>query len=117
LYTARGNKYCIGLGVYANILTESNVFSGVTNPIESHSYSNPQSVVVSHDNLYVDAFGSTEDLGVAVFTPRYAYTRDDARGVQRAVSDGAGVCASRFVFDATPAVRCSAPSAEPVNAP
>jgi pectate lyase len=26
------NEYCVGLGVYANILTESNVFDGVSNP-------------------------------------------------------------------------------------
>lgn len=116
-YTAVGNKYCVGLGYFANILTESNVFLGVRNPIESRSYSNAQSVVVSRGNLYVNASGSVEDLGDAVFAPPYAYTRDDTFGLQDALAAGAGVCPAQFVLEATPILRCTAPSEERVNAP
>ena len=114
LYTAAGNNYCVGVGYYANILTEANAFFGVQNPIESVSYANDQSVVVSHENLYIDASGHQADRGTAVFAPPYAYTLDDVVDVKPAVQGGAGVCPSRFVFSATPAPSCSEP--EPAKA-
>ena len=106
LYTARGNSYCVGLGVFANILTEGNVFYAVSNPIESSSYSNEQSVVVSRDNLYVQSAGSNQDRGSDVFTPPYAYALDAVTDVQAEIENGAGPCASRFVFSPTPAPSC-----------
>jgi pectate lyase len=114
LYSASGDNYCIGVGVFANVLTESNVFIGVRDPIESASYSNDQSVVVSHDNLYVDTGGANADRGSAVFTPPYGYELDPARTVQAQVENGAGPCPSRFVFQAEPVPSCSA--ADPVAA-
>lgn len=117
LYTASGNDYCVGVGVYANVLTEANVFLSVHDPIDSNSYANEQSVVVSRDNLYVGASGTNEDRGSAVFVPPYPYTLADVNVVQDAVQNGAGPCPSRFVFEATPVSRCSAPSEQAVNAP
>lgn len=114
LYTARGNSYCVGLGVFANILTESNVFYEVSNPIESSSYSNDQSIVVSHDNLYVQSAGSNQDRGTDVFTPPYDYSLGSVVDVQAAIEGGAGVCASPFVFSATPQPSCA--SAAPADA-
>jgi pectate lyase len=108
LYTAKGNSYCVGVGVFANVLTEANVFFEVRDPIESSSYSNDQSVVVSRQNLYVDASGAHEDRGGDVFAPPYAYALDDVRSVKAAVEGGAGVCPSRFVFTPTPLPSCSA---------
>jgi pectate lyase len=107
LYTARGNSYCVGVGVFANVLTEANVFFEVSDPIESSSYSNDQSVVVSRQNLYVDASGENQDRGSDVFAPPYVYALDDVRSVKTAVEGGAGVCPSRFVFTATPIASCS----------
>jgi pectate lyase len=116
LYTATGNNYCIGVGVFANVLTEANFFFEVRDPIESSSYSNEQSVVVSHDNLYVNSAGTNQDRGSAVFQPPYPYTLEDAATIQATVENGAGVCPSRFVFGTTP-VSCSASSAEPASTP
>jgi pectate lyase len=105
LYTAVGNNYCVGLGFYANVLTEGNAFYGVKDPIQSTGYSNDVSIVVSHQNLYVGTSGDTADKGSNVFVPPYAYTLDEARMVQAEVSHGAGTCAS--VFTPTPEPSCS----------
>jgi pectate lyase len=107
LYTARGNSYCVGLGVFANILTERNVFYAVKNPIESSSYSNDQSVIVSRDNLYVQSAGSNQDRGTDVFTPPYAYRTDAVTDVQDSIETGAGVCPAAFVFSAVPVPSCA----------
>lgn len=117
LYSAAGDNYCIGVGVFANVLTEANVFVGVRDPIESASYSNEQSVVVSRDNLYVDTGGSNGDRGTDVFTPPYAYELDAARDVKARVENGAGPCPSRFVFEATPVPSCSAAEPAAVSTP
>jgi len=110
LYTAKGNSYCVGVGVFANVLTEANVFFEVRDPIESRSYSNEQSIVVSRQNLYVDASGQNQDLGTDVFAPPYPYTLDGVGQVKAAVEAGAGVCAARFTFEATPRPSCGAAS-------
>jgi pectate lyase len=102
LYTASGNSYCVGVGFFANILTEANVFFGVRDPIESSSYANEQSVVVSRDNLYVESSGHKEDRGSEVFSPPYAYGLDDVRDLKARLEAGAGVCASRFAFNPDP---------------
>lgn len=112
LYTSKGNSYCIGVGAFANVLTEANVFFEVRDPIESSSYSNDQSVVVSRENLYVGASGENQDRGSAVFVPPYTYALDEVRSVKSAVENGAGVCPSRFAFTATPLPSCGA-SPEP----
>jgi pectate lyase len=117
LYSASGDNYCIGVGVFANVLTEANVFVGVRDPIESASYSNDQSVVVSHDNLYFDTGGANSDRGSAVFTPPYPYTLDPARSVQAQIENGAGPCPSRFVFAAEPVPSCSAADPAAVSTP
>jgi len=106
LYSAAGDNYCIGVGVFANVLTEANVFVGVRDPIESASYSNEQSVVVSRDNLYIDTGGATEDRGGPVFTPPYEYELEPVRRVQAHVENGAGPCPSRFELTATPVPSC-----------
>jgi pectate lyase len=112
LYTARGNSYCIGVGVFANVLTEANVFFEVRDPIESSSYSNDQSVVVSRQNLYVEASGQNQDRGTDVFAPPYAYTLDPVTGVKASVEAGAGVCSAHFAFEATPTPSCTLRSDE-----
>ena len=110
LYTARGNSYCVGLGYYANILTEGNVFFGVRDPIESTSYANQDSVVVSRNNLYVESSGHKEDRGSAVFAPPYAYALDDVRTLRAQVEGVAGVCASRFELSLDPLICAEKPA-------
>lgn len=90
LYTAAGNNYCIGVGVFANVLTESNVFIGVSDPLETTSYSNADSVAVSRDNLYVNTTGATNDLGSAVFVPPYGYELDGTPNLEAMLRNGVG---------------------------
>lgn len=90
LYTASGNNYCVGVGVFANVLTESNVFIGVSDPIETQSYSNAESVAVARNNLYIDTTGATSDLGVAVFEPPYGYELDSTATLEAMIRNGAG---------------------------
>ena len=91
LYTSSGDNYCVGVGVFANILTENNAFLNVSDPIDSIDYSNPDSIVVSHGNLYQGGGGQRADKGTAVFAPPYAYALDDAAGIELVVRAGAGV--------------------------
>lgn len=107
LYTSVGNSYCVGVGHYANVLTEANAFYGVQNPIESVSYANEQSVVVSRDNLYIEASGYQADRGTAVFTPPYAYELGKVGELKALVQSAAGVCPSRFAFAPEPLPACS----------
>ncbi len=105
LYAASGNSYCVGVGYYANILTEANVFVGVNDPIESQSHSNAESVVVSRDNLYLGTSGEIADKGTNVFAPPYAYTLDKPNLIQSDVSANAGTCTKNF--SATPVLTCT----------
>jgi pectate lyase len=90
LYTSSGNNYCIGVGFFANVLTESNVFLGVNDPVEIRSYSNADSVAVSRNNLYLNTSGEVSDLGSAVFVPPYAYMLDPTASLEAAIRNGAG---------------------------
>jgi pectate lyase len=90
LYTSTGNNYCVGVGWFANVLTEHNVFVGVSDPIETTSYSNRESVAVARGNLYVNTTGATGDLGSAVFEPPYAYALDATSGLEATIQAHAG---------------------------
>jgi pectate lyase len=85
LYTATGDSACIEVGVSCNIRSENNVFSGVTNTVDS-SHSDAASIIQSIGNQ-----GSSTNIGGAAFTPSYAYTLDPVGNVQSAVQSGAGV--------------------------
>jgi pectate lyase len=91
LYTASGNLYCIGAGVGANILNESNVFVGVAKPVDTTSFSDATTVVHSANNIYTRSV-TPADLGGPVFTPPYTYANalDDTATLQAAVMAGAG---------------------------
>jgi pectate lyase len=90
LYTAAGNNYCVGVGVYANVLTENNVFIGVSDPINTTDYSNEASVALSRGNLYLQTQGATADLGTGVFTPPYEYDLDPTPGLEELIRNNAG---------------------------
>jgi pectate lyase len=113
LYTAAGNSYCVGVGFFANILTERNLFMGVRDPIQSSDYSNDASIVVSHENVYLDTTGDTADRGTNVFSPPYSYTMNLGSEVRPLVQNGAGVCRAPYVFSAEPPTCSDPPPAEP----
>lgn len=90
LYTSEGNNYCVGLGVFGDVLLENNVFIGVEDPMNTTSYSNDESKLEARGNLYMDVTGDRDDFGSGVFTPPYAYTLADAAEVEAAVRAGVG---------------------------
>jgi len=91
LWTSTGNNYCVGVGANSNILVENSVFIGVSDPIESSSYSNGSSVVHQQGNLYTSTSGMTGDLrGTSVFAPPYTYSMDAASAVEANVRANAG---------------------------
>jgi len=91
LYTSSDADYCIGLGVYANILSENNAFLGVSDPLNVDDFSNADSVLVSQGDLFDASDGEQSSRGTDVFDPPYEYTPDPAEGVEAAVESGAGV--------------------------
>lgn len=90
LYTATGNNYCVGVGFYANVLTENNVFIGVSDPVNTTDYSNSSSIAASRGNLYLGTTGQMDDLGTGVFTPPYEYALDATQGLETVIRNGAG---------------------------
>lgn len=90
LYTSADNNYCVGLGVFGDVLLESNVFIGVDDPMNTTSYSNDESKLEARGNLYTDVTGDRDDFGSGVFTPPYEYTLDDADEVEALVRAGVG---------------------------
>ena len=84
LYTASGDSACIEVGVSSNIRSESNVFQGVGNTVDS-THANAASVIQSIGNL-----GSSTSIGGPAFTPSYSYTLDAVGSVAATVMAGAG---------------------------
>jgi pectate lyase len=94
LYTSKGDDYCIGVGVGANLRTENNVFVGVKTPIDTTGYSDSTSAIRSTGNVYSGTLGDAPaDLKASsVFDPAsvYTYALDDTGGLQAAIESGAG---------------------------
>ncbi|HVZ31241.1 MAG TPA: hypothetical protein VG963_02385, partial [Polyangiaceae bacterium] len=90
LYTSAGDDYCIGVGNGASIRSESNVFSGVANPIKSYA-TDGSGVITSSGSVYRDTTGSQSDLGSGpAFTPPYMVSLDDPTTLEGAIRAGAG---------------------------
>jgi pectate lyase len=109
LYTATGNNYCIGLGYYANVLSENNTFVGVQDPIQSVKYSNAESVLVTRGDLFLGTSGAREGKAGASFEPPYAYQLESPESIEQSVRKNAGVCAAPNVFTAGAVPTCAAP--------
>lgn len=109
LYTATGNNYCIGLGYYANVLTENNTFVGVADPIQSAKYSNEQSVLVSRGDLFLGTNGAREGKPGTPFEPPYPYVLDRADSIDQSVRKNAGPCLAPNIFIPGELPTCSAP--------
>jgi pectate lyase len=87
LYTASGDSACIEVGVSCNIRSESNVFQGIKNPVDS-SHSNGASVIQSIGN--VGPSGVNTNIGGSAFSPPYGYTLESTSSVASTVMSGAG---------------------------
>ncbi|WJH36164.1 stalk domain-containing protein [Paenibacillus sp. CC-CFT747] len=99
-YTASGNSYAIGVGVYASMLIENNYFKNVNNP---HQFMYPDrrpAYITAVGNVYDNTTGSKDTGGVTPegytpvepFTnPPYAYEPDPAQDVPSLVAQYAGV--------------------------
>jgi pectate lyase len=90
LYTASGNSYCIGAGVNVNILAESNVFSGVKDPIDTTDFANQATVAMSYANLYQLGSLPSPELGMGAFVPPYPYTLQPASDVEVTIRNNVG---------------------------
>jgi pectate lyase len=84
LYTAAGDSACIEVGVSCNIRSESNVFQGVSNTVDS-SHANGASIIQSIGNQ-----GSSTNIGSKAFSPPYAYKLEPVTSVASDVMSGAG---------------------------
>ncbi len=90
LYTTTGNNYCIGIGMAASMRDENNVFIGSTRPVNSGSFSDATTTLISIGNIYANTTGGAAADIPTAFTPTYQYTLDAAASVQAAVQAGVG---------------------------
>jgi pectate lyase len=91
LYTPTDSLYCIGLGYYANILTESNSFVGPRIAFDTAKYSNGESVAASYGNLYdASTLGALDVHLEKSFTPPYDYELQPADAIEATVMAHAG---------------------------
>jgi len=93
LYTSSTSNYCVRAGIEAQILLESNVFSGVKDPHEFNSTSDQGTAYITvKDNVYNNVSGTkdTGGGGTAFTDPPYDYTPDATTSLQTAIQNGAG---------------------------
>jgi len=87
LYSCAGNNQCIRAAYKADLLVESNVFTGVRLPIDL--YNNDFTAVTSRNNIFTNCTGNTAGSGTA-FTPPYSLVIDAASTVESQVRAKAG---------------------------
>lgn len=93
LYSAEGDNYCVRAGIKAQLLIESNVFSGVKNPHAFNSTADEDTAsITSKSNTYSNTSGTqaTGGGGPAFTSPPYQYSADATSGLQAAIQGGAG---------------------------
>jgi pectate lyase len=93
LYTGTGDDYCVRAGMNAQLLVESNVFTGVASPQQFNSPADQTtSFITANTNLYTATTGSrsTGGGGTPFTTPPYTYVLDDTAALQAAIQAGAG---------------------------
>jgi pectate lyase len=94
LWASTASNYCVRAGIDAQILLESNLFTGVANPQEFNSSADQATafITATTTNVYTNTSGTraTGGGGTAFTTPPYAYTLDAVGGLQAAVQAGAG---------------------------
>ncbi|MCR6639630.1 MAG: Ig-like domain-containing protein [Sporocytophaga sp.] len=107
LFNSTVSKSCIRAGYKADLLIESNVFIGVTKPIDL--YENDFKAVTERNNIFTNTSGNTKGSGTA-FTPPYSLTISAASNVQNLVTNTS--CGAGATLDGPTQCGCGTP---PVN--
>jgi hypothetical protein len=92
-FTCTGNYYCSNVRDGGEMLSESNYYLNVSNPITVSlppAPGQPAGRIKTRDNAYVSCTGTIYPGRDTVFTPSYAYTIDAVADVPAIVSAGAG---------------------------
>jgi pectate lyase len=100
-YNSTVSNTCIRAGYEADLLIESNVFIGVTNPIDL--YQNNFTAVTANNNIFTKTTGGTVGSGTA-FTPPYSLTIVPASTVQSLVTNTS--CGSGATMDSPTQCGC-----------
>ncbi|MGN6645237.1 MAG: pectate lyase family protein [Cytophaga sp.] len=103
-YNSTVSNTCIRAGYKADLLIESNVFSGVKNPIDL--YNNDFTAVTAKNNIFTNTTGGTTGSGTS-FTPPYSLTIAPASTVQSLVTNTA--CGSGATLDSPTQCGCGTP--------
>jgi pectate lyase len=93
LYTSSSTNYCVRAGIQAQILIESNVFSGVKDPyVWNNSSDEGTASITAKGNTFPGTTGTqaTGGGGTPFTTPPYSYTPDATTNLQTAIQSGAG---------------------------
>lgn len=85
LYTARGNSYCTNSGFQAHLLVESNVYSGVKNPLSPDANGD----MLARNNVFKDTTGTMTANGTG-FTPPYTYVPEGTGSLADQIMAGVG---------------------------
>ena len=100
-YGCSNNNYCVGVGVYCQILLENNYFDNVKNVLKGYGDGTPDHEGLIHTNDgNVFANGTSQPTwpsNSTVFTRPYDYTLDSATGLPDVVTNNAG--AGKLDFD------------------
>jgi pectate lyase len=107
LFNSTVSKSCIRAGYKADLLIESNVFVGVTKPIDL--FENDFKAVTEKNNIFTNTSGNTKGSGTA-FTPPYSLTISSASNVQNLVTNTS--CGAGATLDGPTQCGCGTP---PVN--
>jgi len=90
-YNSIGNNYCIGPGVDAKVVAESNYFDNVNNPHIFFDSVTSAQIRINDDNFYALNVTGRKDVGQGdAFVIPYAYTLDAGANVKSIVMEGAG---------------------------
>jgi len=94
LWTSSTANYCVRAGIDAQLLLESNIFSGVASPQEFNSSSDQSTASITADssNVYTNTSGTkaTGGGGPAYTSAGYSYTADPTSTLEAAIRSGAG---------------------------
>ena len=84
LFTSTGNSYCTNSGFQATLLVESNIYDGVSNPLQP-DVGNMKAL----NNVFTNTTGTKAASGTG-FAPTYAYTAEATTNLAAAIRTGVG---------------------------
>lgn len=89
-YSSENNNYCIGPGVQAKVVIESNYFENVKDPHKFYNDEPTAQIRINNDNQYINTTGKQDEGQGSAFTPPYPYLLDAGVKVKSIVMSGAG---------------------------